>query len=226
MLNKHVLGSLLAAVLSTSAALAEETPGPNEVQIDGISYGGSGCSQGSVGVDLASDRRAFTLIFDEYILEFPAASQKSCEIDVNLTNAPGWQFAIFQVQVRGYAMLDPGVTGKHKLSIHAAGGGQPAKSEMKKSGPFDDDYIVTGSLTNNLKWSQCQHTTHRIKIKSASTIEGAASAAGLMTVDSIDGSLTQKYGMSWRRCSGNGPNGNGGGNGHGNGHGNGRGNRR
>jgi hypothetical protein len=50
---------------SANAQLAR--PDPSQVYFRGITYGGSGCPQGSVGVSFSGDRTTFTAIFDSFV---------------------------------------------------------------------------------------------------------------------------------------------------------------
>ncbi|MGE0172711.1 MAG: DUF4360 domain-containing protein [Oligoflexales bacterium] len=214
MLRHQYFAGLLLLAFSVRAAAQD---GPSGVTIDSLEYQGSGCVDGTVGQDIAPDLGAFTLIFDNFLVDRMGADSR-CRIDLRINVPVGWQFKIFSVQVRGYVNLDAGAKGRQELRIHATGTPVDVKKELQ--GPRDEDYILSESLSN-AKWSQCQNRSHKIRVEARASLNGPASASGLLTVDSIDGVVTQKYGMAWQRCTGNG---NGGGGGHGNGGGNGHGN--
>ncbi|MGE0174714.1 MAG: DUF4360 domain-containing protein [Oligoflexales bacterium] len=182
-------------------AQAQDAPNPGEIQIQGVTYDGIGCPQGSVGLDIAADAEAFTLIFDDYIVEQegPGVNQRHCNLKVNFQPPVGWQFALFSVQVRGYANLDPGVVGVQKLRVNTQG--PVLDVEMKVGGPLDDDYMVAeDALLQNIKWSKCQGAPEDIKVVSVTKVKGKPNSRGLLTVDSIDGSISQEYGLAWRKC--------------------------
>ena len=51
------LASPVAAVVSLAPTATAITPNPSQVYINSISYGGTGCPQGSVGSFLSADRQ-------------------------------------------------------------------------------------------------------------------------------------------------------------------------
>jgi hypothetical protein len=107
-MKRLVLAAL--AVLIPAAVASAQAPNPNEVYVDSISYGGSGCPQGSVGSSFANDRKSFTLIFDSFVAsQGPGVpitqNRKNCMVNLNLHVPGGWQFSIASVDYRGYVNL-------------------------------------------------------------------------------------------------------------------------
>lgn len=67
----YVVGFTL---LVTPSAFADDDEVPAGVTINQLNYGGTGCPQGSVGVQLSEDAQALTLMFDEYSIESSGAA--------------------------------------------------------------------------------------------------------------------------------------------------------
>jgi len=71
---------VLIAGLAAPATVEAQGPDPNNPYIQSISYGGSGCPQGTIGHSFANDRLSFTLIFDQFIAyqgpNVPAANKR------------------------------------------------------------------------------------------------------------------------------------------------------
>ena len=71
------------------------------------------------------------------------------------------------------------------------------RSDM--TGPYDNSYIFTDTIaTADLVWSPCGGMRN-LAVTTSLEVTGPN---GLLTVDSIDGHLTQVYGLQWRRCNG------------------------
>jgi Domain of unknown function (DUF4360) len=68
------------AALATAAAIeplqtqTETVTPPGQVTINGITYGGTGCPQGTVSQFISDDKQTFTLIFDSYVAEIGITS--------------------------------------------------------------------------------------------------------------------------------------------------------
>ena len=112
--------------IALEPALAEPTPNPGTVRIRGVTYGGSGCPQGSVGQFLSADATTVTLIFDSYVASLGpsiavAENRKNCQINFDLLYPGGFQYSVFTADYRGYANLDKGVTGQVKSTYYFSG---------------------------------------------------------------------------------------------------------
>ncbi len=125
--------ALFASVASIAVAaptLAErDGPSGHEVQINGFTYGGSGCPAGTVGSMLSGDRTTLTLIYDEFIAQAgvgiaPKERRKNCQVNVKLHFPQGWQFSIFKADYRGHATLPQGASGTCKATYYFSGSSQ------------------------------------------------------------------------------------------------------
>ncbi|KAI5809203.1 secreted protein [Pyronema omphalodes] len=182
-------------------------PDPNQVWIDGVTYGGSGCPQGSASVSLSTDRQSFTVILDKYIVNTGpdvsiTNSRKNCQLNVRLHYPGGFQYSVYSSDYRGYVQLDKGVTGTQKATYYFAGNTAQASAEFKVSGPISQDYLAHDetSFTSTV-WSPCGefaalNVNSQIRVDNSGNRKGT----GLMTTDSIDGKVTFKVGVQWRQC--------------------------
>lgn len=101
-------------------------PNPNQVQIVGFEYGGTGCPASSVSSVLSDDQTIITLIFDKYVATIGpnvnvADNRKNCQLNINLRYPGGFQYSILSAEYRGYARLDPGVSGTQKSTYYFSG---------------------------------------------------------------------------------------------------------
>jgi hypothetical protein len=198
-------GLVLSLILGTQTLWAEEAeaPPPSEIKIKQLTYGGNGCPQGTVALDLSDDGEAFTLIFDEFIAEKDGrgGDKKNCKVQFSLTNPEGWRYALFSAHVRGFADLDRNVVGEQVLRVRSSADMVNVKMSFK--GPVSEDYQQSKEMPiRNLKWSSCRKESKALTLNSSVRVRGGGPQnGGIMTVDTIDGEVSQKYGIAWQRCS-------------------------
>lgn len=117
------LATLCAAAPSPQAST---TPPNSQVEIQEISYGGTGCPDKSATGLLSDDRTTLTLLFDRYIVEsgpdIPASNRrKFCQLQMKIRYPGGFQYSIFGADYRGYASLQPNVTGTVQSTYYFSG---------------------------------------------------------------------------------------------------------
>ena len=146
----HLSFLVLAAAVNASPIAASATssavlPNPSQVYINGITYGGTGCPQGSLSSFISADRQTFvhvetlirtiadlymsyrfTLIFDNYVASIGPGvaiteSRKNCQLDIDLQYPSGFQYSVFNADYRGYAALDANVTGTQQSTYYFSG---------------------------------------------------------------------------------------------------------
>lgn len=288
---KYILSMI--GILSATTALAQAAPRADKLKILDISYNGNGCPSGSVSTNISDDNLALTVLFDDFVVDSEDATQgisgRTCNVDLKMKMPRGWSFSIFNVDYRGFADLDEGVTGVHGARYKISGSGMTPLGIETFNGPISDDYERRVEIpVRNLDWSGCgqqkmlriatriavdtrsagvseekitcnsvrnkrkrcptaakikrvillkeksQNRCHRdrtYKFQGKNLIvsgnckgefqvihpgsrESERVGTGLMTVDSMDGEVNEKFGIKWKRCTrpgGNGGGGNGGG---------------
>jgi hypothetical protein len=198
---------LLLAVLGLSAAsFAQGAPDPDEVYIQNINYGGTGCPQGTVAHAMANDRQSMTLIFDQFIASIGPGienreARKNCTINVNLHVPQGWSYAIGTFDFRGYVQLDAGVRGTQRAIFHHQGGGRQGASQTSFVGPVARDYLLRDTIgLQSLVWSNCGATRPLVVNTQLHITSDDETKRGQMTTDSIDGKFSTILGISWKPC--------------------------
>ena len=204
-----LVATLLPSVVPASAA--------DPVAVQSLTHEGSGCPPGSVSSAIAPDGSAFTVLFDSYMAQVgpgvPARNRiRECDVDVVLKAPLGWSWAIAGVDHRGFASLPAGVSATLKSSFRFnrqhANQHQAPPLEIHFMGPKDDDYTVSSDTPPlQMEWSKCGGLS-RLHINTSLKVKALSSAGtGLVTVDSLDGQLTQLdgstvcgYRLVWRRC--------------------------
>lgn len=97
-----------------------------QVTIRGVTYGGTGCPQGTVSAQLSADKTLITLIFDTYIASIGPGiavteQRKNCQLNVDIQYPGGFQYSVLSADYRGYAAIDKGVTGVLKSTYYFSG---------------------------------------------------------------------------------------------------------
>jgi hypothetical protein len=180
-------------------------PDPSKVYLDSISYGGTGCPQGSVGKSVAEDRQSFTLIFDSFVASSGPSvpiteGRKNCQLNINLRFPQGFSYTVAQFDYRGYVQLPAGVSAEQKSTYYFQGQTTQASGLSRWDGPKVLDYRVSDRLeAAAMVWCPCGFVLP-ININSQVRLLNANGQAAQITTDSIDGKVTHKYGLQWASC--------------------------
>ncbi|HYD49944.1 MAG TPA: DUF4360 domain-containing protein [Terriglobales bacterium] len=191
-----------------SRSTAEErglAPDPNEVYIQSINYGGTGCPSGSVGTSFSNDRSSFTLIFDQFVASSGPSvplteSRKICLLFINLRIPQGWSYSVSTLDFRGYVSLPKGVTAEQKSTYYFEGEPRPGSASSRFSGPVAKDYLTRDQLgLNTLQWFGCGGARPLIVSAQVELFKTDGRTAQI-TVDSTDGKLEHVIGLRWKPC--------------------------
>lgn len=198
-------------VVASVAKAEDRTPVPNEViTIKKIQYNGTGCPLGTVAQNISEDKTAFTLTFSEFVAESGpnislASGRKNCVATLVLDVPAGWQYSVGSFYYRGFIGIDKGVTAEHSADYFFEGQGATGRFSATKNGPFQDEYIYKDKVgLASAVWSPCGveralNINAKIRVANADASK-YPNARGLITNDSIDGQITQVWGITWRRC--------------------------
>ena len=200
-----------ATAFLAASALAGEinpvggSPNPNEVYIAGITYGGTGCPQGTVSAAFTQDRTTVTMIFDQFLAQTgkglkPTDARKACQINVDLRYPSGWSYSVMKVDYRGYVGIPAGFSALQTATYYFSGDSGQYVARSAFRGPRYEDYKVTDQFpVEKFNWSPCG-SVQRGNIKASVELRGDFTKPALITVDSVDGTVKQIYGLQWRRC--------------------------
>lgn len=203
--SKNLALVFAASSLWAGAALASETP--EYVNIQAIAHGGTGCNQNTVGQTIAADRKSFTLLFDEFIVESGQGisgkqKRKNCNISVSLEFPQGWTYSIVGFDYRGFADLDPGVSASLTSSYYFQGSEFSKSFDKTFDGQLTDDFIISDTFgVDAVVWSDCKKSKP-LNIETELYVNNPKrrSKYGMMSIDSLDGKVGQQYHMQWKRC--------------------------
>lgn len=203
--------SLMAFSRGASAHVLDAEPleevTPDHVNILSMTHGGSGCPVDSVGASFSADYKYLTVIFDEYAAEVGKnvdAPKKRlfCHLVMQLEFPAGLSYALVDLTYRGYADLDPGINASQMSTYYFQGFKKDDQYSFRTRlyGPFIGDYDRTDTL-GLLSWSPCREK-RGLNIVTSVQLDNKRnkSGSGLITLDSIDSQVVEKYGIRWRRC--------------------------
>lgn len=215
--------ALALSLLAAPAIFAEERApmdpldsipvlAPSEpITIERIQYNGTGCPLGTVAQNVSDDKQAFTLTFSEFFAEAGpgislAQGRKNCIATVTLNIPAGWQYSVANFYYRGFMQLDEGIKAEHSVDYSFEGQGRTNRFASTMSGPYESDYVYSDSVgLATTVWSPCgvsRALNLNTKIRVSNTSSASyPEARGFITNDSIDGQITQVFGLTWRRCS-------------------------
>lgn len=208
MMLANVLLVAMASVVAAAPAAATTAvaPNPSQVYLNGLAYGGTGCTQGTVGSFISADRQTFTLIFDNYVASIgPGVSitdtRKNCQLNLDLQYPGGFQYSILSTIFRGYVGIDKGITATQSATYYFSGQNAQSRTSTVFYVPKSLDYEVESdvALTSTV-WSPCGAPVS-LNIDSAILLRSSnPNAGGLITDDSIDGKVTFQVGVQWQKC--------------------------
>ena len=187
--------------------LALETQDPDDLYIESISTGGTGCPDPyTVTPIIASDRKSFLLIFDDmhlaYSQGYATVQNITCSAGIKLHVPSGYQVALATVNTRGYAYLDKGIRARHTSKYFFAGDPIAFSPHATLKGPFDDLYDFTDYVPfESLVWSPCGGSAI-FGIQSILNLNAIFNPHGqaLFSNDTVDGKFQQLYHLKYKKC--------------------------
>jgi len=201
------LAPLAAALPGLPTVEVGDAPPVGSVKIRGVSYGGTGCPQGTMSSQISADRSVVTLIFDSYIASIgPGISvteqRKNCQLNVDLEYPGGFQYSILSADYRGYSSIQKGVTGTLKSTYYFSGQTAQTSTEYSFVGPVTGDYLKHDEAdSTSIVWSPCG-AAGMLNINSQVRLTSSnSSATGLLTTDSTDLKFTQVVYVQWQKCN-------------------------
>lgn len=199
----------MMALIASHQSMATEAEVPEYVQVKSINAAGTGCPLGTIQKNISDDKKAFTMTFSEYFAEiydgsFPGDSRRNCNLTIDLDFPEGWTYSLVSFDYRGYVFLDDQVEATAKAAYYFQSESEGVEFQSQITGFADEDYHFRDELgIDSVVWSPgCSGARRPLNLQTQIRVnnEENAGGEGFITVDSIDGEFTQKYGLVWRRC--------------------------
>ncbi|GBG71764.1 hypothetical protein CBR_g9172 [Chara braunii] len=190
-------------LLSAAMGQGQEAPAPaapETARIKSFTYAGSGCPPGSAVGSISEDGEVLTLKFSNFSVSTSSTPlRKNCDVAINLQYPAGWSYSLASVVLRGYANLDAGVKGVHKVSNYVQGQQSTGYFTGYLEGPYNDNYQHNGDL-EPVVFSEC-HKVRDININTEVRVDNSANptGSGILDVDTKD--VLFKFEIQWKLCS-------------------------
>jgi Domain of unknown function (DUF4360) len=187
---------LLKALVVTALVTLPISPAfaESQVQIQGASYGGSGCPDRSASVSVSPDGQELTVLFDKFsaLGNDPSQSRKSCNLSIPIKVPEGFQISLYDADYRGY--VAPSTSGTLRAEYFFAGNRGPV---FQRTFNGENNYNVRDNLATVADvWSACGDSTN-MRVNASMSARGKGAA----TVDSFD--LAHRglvYHIKYRSC--------------------------
>jgi hypothetical protein len=200
--------ALFATTLATTIPVGSgsgATPNKNEVYINSLTVNGSGCPAGSVASAISEDLSTFTLLFSNFIATSgpdvtAPNNRRNCQVNIDIRYPQGWSYSVASIDYRGYVAVPEGVTAVQRANYYFSGSVAQTSAETRWAGPVYEDYLVRNEIgISKLVWSRCGRI-ERGNVNAQVRLEGNLTQSAQITVDSIDGTVQQIYGLKWKQC--------------------------
>ncbi|KAG4412900.1 hypothetical protein IFR04_013974 [Cadophora malorum] len=196
-----IVGIMLSSMITLGSVLAQDGNFTSPT-LQSITYGGSGCPQGSMKFSVPINSTRYIVAFGGYAASIGAGaplaeSRKNCQINLKLDYPVGYQYAVAGNTYSGYASLDAGVSAVHKSIYYFSGYEQQSSTQMNFTGPYNAAYAAEDSVLDETSWSPCGtrallniNNQVRMTRESNSTGSGTLYDSGLFDVS-----------LMWRTCA-------------------------
>lgn len=201
--------TVLSGLLISASLFSQSGPHNQEVEIRDVRVNGTGCPIGTASVLLTNSHPNgpidfFEIVYDEFIVERgPDATEKSrkfCNVVADIKFPQGWSYSIFRLEYEGYAEIARGAKAELKTEYFFPQVTSRKRDVKKIKGPWEGDY--NNHDTNGIFTaigSPCGRTIP-LNIKTTLTLKGTRRSNSIITSDIQTGSITQKFGLKWKRC--------------------------
>lgn len=193
-----------AQLASSQQQLAESTA-PGTLRFVEVTAAGTGCPPDSWDTSISDDGQDFTTRFSAYETAVDPKlkkDQKDCALTLRLTSTTPVSFAVAAVYYSGYAYLEEGVVGVHRVRYDLNGNGAEAgKSKNELTGPYDDAFTLVDEITEGKrKWSPCSLSHTLVASTELRLKNGSPKRTGYLNLAAVDGSLELVLSLRSRAC--------------------------
>ncbi|EDN05007.1 secreted protein, putative [Histoplasma capsulatum] len=188
-----------AAVLPNPFPRAEDIS-PADVKLRGVAYGGSGCNQGTLSIELDDNGTKCPIrTRDLYASSGPGSSPRDqrrfCQLNFDLVYPRGWSFSVFGADYKGSVSLAGESTASFKTTYYFSGETNQATSSVGFKGPTSEKFEKHDVVVWDT-WSPCGSTQAMLNVKQEVIVHGA----GKLASTSMDGEFGHTVFFKWRRC--------------------------
>jgi hypothetical protein len=185
------------------------------LELKGVEYGGSGCPQNSVSVQIDPGGQSFTVLYDQLdsrVDRVQNQDRKNCKVILKVRKPKFLGYRVESADFRGFVNLDPGVTAIHEAKIQSGSvkGLQIISTEFGMQvwqGPISQPFYTSTQRIIRSRHQDLFDCLPLDKRDSEILIDTEVRLShrggnryGQLTVDSADGRFAQRYHLSWANC--------------------------
>jgi hypothetical protein len=185
---------------------SSSSPNPEDVYVQSVTYGGSGCPPNTVRSTFSNDRREFVLSFDSFIASVGPSvlitkARRDCQLNIDIRVPYGWTFDLVKQAADGYVQLPKGLKATLTRIFYMNKNYTSTDVDFWK-GARQSDYNSVSSLKQRLFSPNPCGKVIPLNVKLSATITGPTTTAnklsGQFTIDSIS-----QLQLEWRRTKKN-----------------------
>jgi len=182
-----------------------EVKDPNGAYIASITANGTGCPEGSTGINLSNDGLTYTITFSKFETEVDqnVVSVKDCTLGFKLHSPQGLSFTVDEFYYQGYMNLDDGVRLRQEARYWFQGNaGERTVVDSDVTGPKDESFLVQDTREDiNLVRSRCG-TDEQLNVTALLRLLNTRNPRGFgyANMSSVDGSRSLVFKLSWKHC--------------------------
>jgi hypothetical protein len=206
-----IFGCMSPAIASDPSYVVSAVPDPNSIYIEQVTVNGSGCPAGTVAANFTPDYSMLELTFSSFVAQIgpgtmPSDWRKNCIVAVTLHIPAGFTFALIGANYRGYAQLDPGVTGRQQTTYFIAGmlGANTMRTDVPKELDAYGNYERNDEIpVENWVWAKCGvDSIANLNASVSLNNSKAPKSYGLMTLDETDigSQVLFQWHLAWQKC--------------------------
>jgi hypothetical protein len=196
---------MLLLMTLTVLLMARPARAQNGVAITEFTHQGSGCRPGTVSNAVSSDGLAITVFFSDYVVSTDRRrlANKNCNLSLTVQSEPGWEFSVVGADIRGFANISERSVGRFAIRHNFDAEPGPTFQDTVINGPSVGEFLMQVALPpEQARWSGCRPGPKKLRLGTTATIAMRQGGSGsMMSVDSVDGELRQRYMLRWRQCS-------------------------
>lgn len=188
------LGASLLLLLTPSVAAARAPATDPVVTVQVKSVNGSGCPAGSSVTTNVPDQTAFTISFSQFRVE--GGMNKTCVVTVNVAVPAGWTYAVYEVDNRGFGVLDARASGRIVMDSWFTGYKWTLNADQTFTGPYDG-YWQTTSTADSAIFAPC-NASFNLTIADTLRVKGPSTSS--MELFAKDLRVSTIFYLKWMRC--------------------------
>lgn len=202
MKTSFIVSALAIAFQAVSASPAVVPRQAKSFTINSVTYGGTGCPQGSFKPVIQGNKVLLDGHFTSTIKQGASVIERrrNCQLGLDITFHSGWKRARVLTTYKGELNLNAEAKGTLSQTYYIAGQTDQGKSDRSFTGPINTGYFLISNLDIPAARQTCAGSSELLNINSAAVLEGDLSkgANGYVYVDFSGSELNVN--VDWLDC--------------------------